>query len=596
MAITYKRAYKKAFSTLLCLLLAPACTSGVAGGPSGQQSSNGPPGVNSNNNDVPGGGAGSVVPPGPVGTAGSAGATNPSGAPCTAADQAQVSFRVLTRLNRAEYDNSARDLLGDTAHVALNTLPADFGDGAFDNNAAALTIDPTLTQEFSQVAETLAENALAAGSPGRALLLTCQTTDNTCAQQIAGNFAARAWRRPLAAGELDRLTALYTAARSAGFSFEQGVQTVVEGVLMSPNFLFRPEIDAVVDAPTTHALSPYELATRLSYFLWSSTPDAALEASAASGDLSTPAGLQTQVDRMWASPNAEAFFQRFPGQWLHILGLSLQPAQDVFPAFNAALQTAMEGETTRFMRELMTTDVDFMSFLDAKFSYVNAALAQFYGIPGQFGSDFTRVDLTGNTQRGGILTQASFLTLTSAPERTSPVMRGQWVLARLLNAAPPAPPNNIPTLASEAAANPGMQSMRQKMIAHRTMPSCTACHAVMDPIGFGLENYDGIGQWRTTDNGVAVDASGDLGNGQTFNGAIELQNLLKSDARVPRAVVQYLLSYALGRELALDPGGADVCLLDGVAAGFKATDKNRMKALVSRVANLPVVQTRRGAP
>jgi Protein of unknown function (DUF1592)/Protein of unknown function (DUF1588)/Protein of unknown function (DUF1595)/Protein of unknown function (DUF1587)/Protein of unknown function (DUF1585) len=587
MAITYKRAYKKVYSSLLCLLLAPACTSGVAG--PGQQGSGNTPG-----NAVPGGGSG-ALPPG-TGSGGAGTGTGATSATCTAADQTQVSFRVLTRLNRAEYDNTARDLLGDTAHVALNALPADSGDGAFDNNADALFIDPSLTQKLSQVAETLAENALAVGSPGRKLVLTCQTTDDACAQQIAGTFAARAWRRPLAAGELDNLTALYKAARTAGFSFEQGVQTLVEGALMSPNFLFRPEIDPVADAATTHALSPYELATRLSYFLWSSMPDAALTASAASGELSTPAGVQTQVARMWASPNAESFFERFPGQWLHTIDLSLAPVPEIYPAFNPALQTAMEGETAHFMREVMTGDVDFMSFLDAKFTYVNAALAKFYGIPGQFGTDFTRVDLTGNTQRGGVLTQASFLTLTSAPERTSPVMRGQWVLARLLNAAPPAPPNNIPSLESEAGANPGPQTMRQKMVAHRTMPTCTACHAVMDPIGFGLENYDGIGQWRTADNGIAVDASGDLGGGKTFNGPFQLQSLLKSDPRVPRAVVQYLLSYALGRELALDPGGADVCLLDGVTAGFQTTDMNRMKALVARVATLPVVQSRRGAP
>ena len=181
----------------------------------------------------------------------------------------------------------------------------------------------------------------------------------------------------------------------------------------------------------------------------------------------------------------------------------------------------MEGETASVMREFMTTDLDFLGFLDAKFTYLNAPLAQFYGIAGQFGNDFVRVDLSGNPERGGILTQAAFLTLTSPPERTSPVMRGQWVLARLLDAAPPPPPDNIPSLESEATTQP--QTMRQKMTAHRTNPSCAACHTLMDPIGFGLENYDGIGNWRTTDNGLPVDASGELDKGKSFSGSLELE-------------------------------------------------------------------------
>jgi hypothetical protein len=503
-----------------------------------------------------------------------------------------VEYRVLTRLNRAEYDNTARDLLGDANHVPLSTLPADFGDGAFDNNAAALTIDPSLAEQLSQVAETLAESAVAAGSAGRSLVFSCQTTDDACAQQIASRFAARAWRRPLAAGELDRLLTVYHAARTGGFSFSEGVQTVVTATLTSPNFLFRPEIDAVIDSSDIHAITPYELATRLSYFLWSTMPDDDLTASAASGAIATSSGLAGQLARMWSSPKAEALFARFPGQWLHTLDISIakQPAAEVFPAFNAQLKAAMEGETASVMREFMTTDLDFLGFLDAKFSYLNAPLAQFYGIAGQFGNDFVRVDLSGNPERGGILTQAAFLTLTSPPERTSPVMRGQWVLARLLDAAPPPPPDNIPSLESEATTQP--QTMRQKMTAHRTNPSCATCHTLMDPIGFGLENYDGIGNWRTTDNGLPVDASGELDKGKSFSGSLELEGILKADPRVPRAVVKYLMSYALGREL----NAADHCLLDQVSAAFQAADRNRMKALVTRVATLPTMQMRRGAP
>lgn len=578
MTSTLQRSYKYPLAAFVCLLVAPACTSGAA------PSLDGPTNL---------GGDGSVTPiGGAAGMATGNGGMGSSASQCPADAASQVPFRVLTRLNRAEYDNTARDLLGDTAHTPLTTLPADFGDGAFDNNAAALSIDPALSQAYLQLAESLAEGALAAGSPGRKLLFSCTTTDEACAKQVTSQLAARAWRRPLQDGELDRLWALYSAARAASYSFEQGLQVVVEAALISPNFLFRPELDQTPDATTAHPVSAYELATRLSYFLWSSTPDAELESAAASGQLTTTTGVLEQVGRMWSDPKAEAFFLRFPGQWLHTLDVTIAktPAAEVFPGFNATLKAAMEGETAHFLRELMTTDTDFLSVLDAKFTYLNAPLAQFYGIPGQFTNDFTRVDLTGNAQRGGILTQASFLTVTSPSERTSPVMRGQWVLARLLNSAPPPPPSNIPALDAQTSGTP--QSIRQKMTAHATNPTCAACHTLMDPIGFGLENYDGVGQWRTTDNGVAVDASGDLGGGKAFDGALQLQQLLKSDPRVPRALVQYLLSYALGRELGLD----DHCLLDDVTTAFQTTDKNRIQALVRRVSALPILQARRGAP
>jgi len=584
MATNRQRACSKALSSLLCLLLAPACTSGVA--PDSMSA------VNAGASSSASAGAGSSANAEGGSGGNHEGSSGAASMDCTSPDASRVKFRVLTRLNRVEYDNTARDLLGDTNHVPLNTLPADFGDGAFDNNAAALTIDPSLAEQISQVAEILAQNAVLAGSAGRKLVFVCPTTDEACAQQIAGRFAARAWRRPLAAGELDRLLSLYKAARAGGFSFDEGVQTVVAATLVSPNFLFRPEIDGMLDSSDVHAISPYELATRLSYFLWNTMPDEDLTASAASGEIATSAGLAAQLTRMWGSSKAEAFFVRFPGQWLHTLDISVakQPAAEVFPEFDPALKAAMEGETVRVMREFMTSDLDFLGFLDAKFSYLNATLAKFYGIPGQFGSDFVRVDLAGNGQRGGILTQAAFLTLTSPSTRTSPVMRGQWVLARLLDAAPPPPPDDIPSLESQAATQP--QTMRQKMIAHRTNASCAACHMLMDPIGFGLENYDGIGTWRTTDNGLPVDASGELGQGKAFNGALALEALLKSDIRVPRAVVKYLMSYALGREL----DATDRCLIDEVTAAFQTEDRNRMKGLVARVATLSTMTMRRAAP
>jgi len=499
----------------------------------------------------------------------------------------------MTRLNRAEYDNTVRDLLGDTSHVALTTLPADFGDGAFDNNAAALSIDPALAAEFASLAETLAEKAMAENSPGRALLLVCNAQTDACARQIGDTFAARAWRRPLANGESDRLFGLYSATRSAGFSFEQGIQELVTGALASPNFLFRPELDATPDAPTQHPLSASELASRLSYFLWSSMPDGVLTAAAESGGLTSGSGLADQVKRMWQDAKADAFKSRFPGLWLRTLdiGIGKEPAAEIYPNYDAALKAAFEGETARFMADFVSGDLNFLDFIDGKFSYVNQRLARFYGLSGDFGDSFARVDLTGNSQRGGILTQGSFLTLTSAPERTSPVMRGQWVLARLLDSPPPPPPANIPAI--DAQPNTAGTTMRQRMSAHVKNPACAGCHDLMDPIGFGLENYDGIGAYRTTDNGAPIDASGKLaGDDQPFNGALALEGILKRDPRLPRAVVRYLAGYALGREL----GPSDECLVGALSQAFQSDDNGRFSSLVARVSQLDEMQQRRGAP
>jgi Protein of unknown function (DUF1592)/Protein of unknown function (DUF1588)/Protein of unknown function (DUF1595)/Protein of unknown function (DUF1587)/Protein of unknown function (DUF1585) len=574
----------------LLFLAGSACT-GRLGDPG---ASTGDPGAGAGSGLPGGAGSGAAGPGAGGGSSTGAGGSTGSGTPaaCLASGDTGVRFRVLTRLNRFEYDNTARDLLGDTTHAALSALPADPGDGAFDNNAAALSIDPALAGQYLGLAETLAENALAPNSPGRKLILTCTTTDDACARQIAGDFAARAWRRPLVAGEAERLLALYTATRSAGFSFDQGIQILVEGALSSPNFLFRPEIDPTVDVAAEHPLGPYELATRLSYFLWSSMPDAALESSAASGQLATLTGVASEARRMWADPKAEAFYARFPGLWLHTLDVSIakDPAPEVFPKFNATLKAAMEGETARYMRDFITGDVNFLDFIDAKWSYVNQSLAQFYGLPGQFSTAFTRVDLSSNAQRGGILTQAAFLTVASAPERTSPVMRGQWVLSRLLATPAPPPPDDVPKIDEQQSTTP--QSFRQKMEAHVKNPICAACHNLMDPIGFGLENYDGIGQWRTVDNGMPVDATGKLVSGQTFEGALALESIVKSDARVPGAVVQYLASYALGREV----GAGDECLIAPLTAAFQSEDKGRMSALATRVASMDAMRVRRGAP
>jgi hypothetical protein len=579
----------------------PSDGSGASAGTSGGATANpGAGGSSATGGNAAATATGGTGTPGTGATGGTANATGGTGAgtssACGSSAPAAVPFRVMTRLNRVEYDNTVRDLVGDTTHAVLDALNPDSGDGGFDNNAAALSISPALASQYEALALTLATNAMAAGSPGRSFVLgTCNpqsSSESTCASQAASQFAARAWRRPLKSGEADSLVAIYTQARDAGLSFDDGMKFLVEAVLLSPHFLFRPELDPTPDSTEQHAVDPYELASRLSYFVWSSMPDAELIDAAAKGMLGSSAGVQAELDRMWADPKADALFARFPGLWLNTQNVTVSkvPAADIFPAFDSALQTAMQTEASLFMREFMTTDVNFMDFLTAKFTYLNAKLAQFYGVSGQFNDTFQRVTLDGNSQRGGILTQASFLTVTSLSERTSPVRRGQWVLARVLADPPPPPPDMVPPLDSTTV--PAGATMRERLELHVGKPACAGCHAVMDPIGFGLENYDAIGAWRDTDNGSPVDASGTLDTGASFTGGIPLAALLRQDPRMPTAVVQYLLSYALGRETQ----AADACVVSGLAKAFNGDDHGHMSALVRRVVATDAMLSRRGAP
>jgi hypothetical protein len=601
----------------VCLVFVLAgCTSTITGTPSGGSGASAATTGGTTANPGAGGGSSATGGSGAATATGGTGATGTGGSgggnggtasamggtgagtsmACASAAPAAVPFRVMTRLNRVEYDNTVRDLLGDTTHAVLDALNPDSGDGGFDNNAAALTISPSLASQYEALALTLATSAMAAGSPGRGSVLgTCNPQSSgeaTCASQAATEFATRAWRRPLKSGEADSLVAVYTQARDAGLSFDDGMKFMVDAVLLSPYFLFRPELDPTPDSPEQHAVDPYELASRLSYFVWSSMPDAALIDAAAQGRLSTSAGVQAELDRMWTDPKADALVARFPGLWLNTQNITVSkaPAADIFPQFDAALQTAMQTETSMFMRDFMTTDLNFMDFLTAKFTYLNAKLAQFYGIPGQFNDTFQRVALDGNSQRGGILTQASFLTVTSLAERTSLVRRGQWVLARVLADPPPPPPDMVPPLDNTTIAPDA--TIRERLEAHVASSVCAGCHTLMDPIGFGLENYDAVGAWRDTENGNPVDASGTLDTGASFTGAIALESLLRQDPRIPTAVVKYLLSYALGRETQAN----DDCVVSNLAQAFSGEDNGRMSALVRRVVATDAMLSRRGAP
>jgi mono/diheme cytochrome c family protein len=370
-----------------------------------------------------------------------------------------------------------------------------------------------------------------------------------CTRKIVANLARRAFRRPVTPPEIDRLTSLVTMARKNGDSYEEGISLAVEGILVSPHFLYRIERDPPkTGQDTTHLISQYELATRLSFFLWSSMPDDELRACADRQTLRKPEVLAAQMRRMLKDPRSHALAENFAGQWLQFRALeSFKPDKDRFPDFDDYLRMSMRQETERFFDSIVREDRSILDLLVGKYTYLNERLASFYGIPGVVGPEFRRVDLSG-TPRAGVLTQASVLAVTSYPNRTSPVLRGKWILENILNAPPPAPPPGVPNL--DVAAVGKEMSLRQQLEEHRKNPTCAACHARMDPLGFGLENFDAIGEWRTTDGKIAIDSSGSLPDGRSFHGPGGLRIILQADRDAfAGCVTAKLLTYALGRGL-----------------------------------------------
>lgn len=388
-----------------------------------------------------------------------------------------------------------------------------------------------------------------ADNPLRARIMICDpdpAAPEPCLREIAQNFGRRAYRRPLTAQELDALVALPSAALAAGDDLERAMRLMLRTMLVSPHFIFRVETDPDPAAPVPHALSDHELASRLSYFLWSSMPDDALLELADAGMLQDDAVLRDQALRMLQDDRAKALLDNFAGQWLFIRALDdHEPDYATFPDFDAALRAAMRTETELYFREFLFGEQTMDQLLTADFSFVDDRLAAHYGLPdaAAIGAEFTRVSLEGSARRG-LLTQAGLLTVTSYPTRTSPVKRGKWVLEQLLCAPPPPPPPGVEGLTTEEMPQ---GSLRERMEAHRTDPVCASCHTAMDPIGFGFENYDGIGKYRDTDQGFDIDPSGMLPDGTGFSGPIELAGLLAQDDRLPRCMAQQLFTYALGR-------------------------------------------------
>jgi hypothetical protein len=388
--------------------------------------------------------------------------------------------------------------------------------------------------------------------PSRRKILICDPdTGRACVNRIVSTLAARAYRRPVTAKEVNDLLAFVELARREGASVERGIQLAIQAMLVSPHFLYRVERDPDPRDPSAiHKVTGYELASRLSYFLWSSMPDDELIRLAGQGTLGRPETLRAQVKRMLDDPRSESFASNFAGQWLETRNLdSVKPDPQKFPEWGPELREAMKQETALFFNSMLRENRPLGDFLDARFTFLNDTLARHYGFDGVTGPEFRRVELA-TEQRGGVLSHASVLTVTSYPTRTSPVIRGKYLLQNILGVPPPVPPPDVPQLEEESVGNKG--SLRQQLEKHRTNPTCASCHSRMDVLGFGLENYDATGKWRTMDGKFPIDVSGTFPNGKSFATPAEMRTMLRDDLpEFARCITEKMLVYALGRGLEL---------------------------------------------
>ncbi len=419
-----------------------------------------------------------------------------------------------------------------------------------------------------------------------------QSEDETGrATEILRAFATRAYRRPVDDREVQGLVGVYQAEREAGGAFEPAVRTALAAALVSPNFLYRTVANpAAGDAQSRYVLGAYELASRLSYFLWSSMPDDELFGLAANGSILKDEVLAQQVKRMLADPKSRALVENFAGQWLQLRALdTLAIDRTTFPEYTDELRADMVQEAVLFFEDVLRNDGSVLAFIDSRDSFLNERLAKFYGIAGVSGAQFRKVALPESSARGGVLTMGAVLTLTSNPMRTSPVKRGLFVLDQMLGAPPPPPPPDIPPLEQAAGLGPDA-TVREKLKAHTSVASCASCHNRLDPLGFSFEHFDAIGRWRETENGRSVDATGTLPGGEKLDGTGDLKrSLLAKSDRFVEALSAKMLMYALGR--GVEP--LDRPAVRRIAARTRANG-DRLSALVESIVLSETFRTCRG--
>ena len=473
---------------------------------------------------------------------------------------------VLRRLNRTEYAATVRDLTGVTNDVAAEVgMPEEATGTAFDTSANALVLPPALMEKHFAAADLILERMkpLRGESP----------------RAIVAAFARKAYRRPVREDELDRLLALQDRGGARGDSPEKALRLPLKAILVSPHFLFRIEREQPGNKP--YRIGDHELATRLSYFLWSTMPDDALAADADRGRLSDPAVLEAQVRRMLVHPKARALTLNFAAQWLQLRKLdTARPSTEFFPTFNNKLKQAMRDEATTFLDKLREEDRGVLDLLDCDYAWLNGDLAKHYGIAGVDGKEFRRVALKPEDHRGGLLGMGAILALTSHTSRTSPTLRGKWILESIFGTPPPPPPPDAGTIKEQKkGAEP--KTFRELMGLHATQPVCASCHRRIDPLGFALENYDAVGAWRDQQGGKPVDAAGVLPTGERFERVAGLKQVLqRSRDAFERNMIEQMMSYALGR----DVQDSDECALREIQAAL-AKNGHKFSTLVLGVVN-----------
>jgi hypothetical protein len=532
-----------------------ACSSSVDGGPGGSgMTSNGGTGAT----DDLGAGGGAPPPPPPPG-------------------EGDVGTKVIHRLSNTEYNNTVRDLLGTTAQPA-DGFTVEEAEG-FDNIAEALTMSPRHVEDYYRAARTLAEAAFADAAQSAALLsCTPDAADVTCATQIVNEFGLRTFRRPLEQTETDLLVGKYQEALAAGTDALGAMQHVVKIMLAMPQFLYRIEFDTDPNSEEVHALSPYELASRLSYMAYASMPDQALFGLAASGQIFDPATLQAEIDRMLADPKGLSLVTNFARQWFDLEKLETHSVDTtLFPLWTETLGHTMDLEVQAFFSEFLFQDRPYSEFLTADMNFVDAELAGLYGIAAPAEPGLQRVE-DATDQRMGFFGLAGFLTHTSRHNRTAPTIRASVVMDSLLCSKLEPPPDLVIAPLPEPDPNAGPQSVRDVLAAHRAEPACAGCHDAIDPVGLALEHFDAVGAYRTEYGpGVPIDAVGTLPDGRSFNGIGELAATLSQDPRFLGCAVTKIFTYALGR-----PVGVSRSYVDTLAATFATapTLRNLLKELV----------------
>ena len=492
-------------------------------------------------------------------------------------DTPQPGRSPLRRLTRYELDNTLRDLLGDDTRPAARLMTEELGAG-FSNNADVRTVSTLHAEQYLTLAEDVSQRA----TEDMVGLLGCDPAvdgEGPCALSWFQEFSERAWRRPLTSEEGDRFVELFDAA-APRWGFRTAIELVLQVLLQSPHFLYRVELAPADAAPgEVVRIDGYQAATRLSYLLWATMPDDVLWAAAEAGELESPENVAAHARRMLDDPRAEPVIQRFFDEWLQLRELEhMEKNTELHPDYRPELAELFRQETHAFVREVFENEnADLRELLTADWTMANAELAAFYGASGPAGEGFGRVALDGS-QRAGLLTQAAFLAMNAKPEETSPTHRGMFVRAGLLCGDVPPPPPGVDPIAPDP--DPSM-TMRERLNEHRADPVCASCHDLMDPLGFGFEAFDAVGQWRDTEAGRPVDDSGELHDTDVdgeFDGAVDLAHRLAESDQVQGCMARQWFRYAHGRN---EHDLEDNCSVDQLTEAFQGADLDIRELIVA---------------